>query len=82
VHQTCFFLKFPTGSCEKSFTFFRSSCSRNNRCKLLILSLIELATRLQKKYCVLFNMSAIEYKLGEERAEENYLDYTNLRVSL
>lgn len=44
--------------------------------------MIELAIRFQKKYCVLFNMSAIEHKLGEERVEENYLDYTNLRVSL
>ncbi|CAM9559479.1 unnamed protein product, partial [Ectocarpus sp. 13 AM-2016] len=35
----------------------------------------------EKKYCVLFNMSAIEHKLGEERVQENYLDYTNLRMA-
>ncbi|CAN0341888.1 unnamed protein product [Pylaiella littoralis] len=35
----------------------------------------------EKKYCVLFNMSAIEHTLGEERALLNYLDYTNLRMA-
>ncbi|CAN0227633.1 unnamed protein product, partial [Ectocarpus sp. 8 AP-2014] len=38
-------------------------------------------TGTEKKYCVLFNMSTIEHELGEERAQENYLDYTNLRMA-